>query len=197
MAVSYQETDSAVVQCSLAAFCSGLGLNAGATRSKIASAGGVAGSVGASSNTDASASHLVAVQFEIAADVGNGAVWGAGNWTIRLNITAANAFVTWEDCYICRVSNACVSQATIGSSLNNAISLSTTGVKSVVISGGLQSPSTGDLVEIVLSFSNSSGSPQGFTFTSDQLIDSPFTPSAAPPMDAGRRWMYYASQVRM
>jgi hypothetical protein len=198
MPVSYQETDSTSVACAIATFCSGASLNVGATRSKVASLGGVAGVTSSSPSIDANANRLIAVQFELSPSFATGDIWGVGNYVVRLNITAGNANLTLEDVYVCRVNSACVSQATIGSSLTNAISLSTTGVKTVTVSGAAQAgAAVGDIVQIILTFSNTNAGVQGFTFLPDQLIDTPITPAPPPPMDAGRRWMYYATQVRM
>ena len=54
--------------------------------------------------------------------------------------------------------------------------MGTTGVKSGNITGAAQTPSAGDYVNVVFVFSNgASMSTATFSFTSDQLINSPFT----------------------
>src|SRR5206468_3935203 len=86
--------------------------------------------------------------------------------------------------WICRLNSACVSQATIGTS-SPAISLSTTGVKTTTVSGSQQAPNVNDRVAVLLAFDNDIASVQTFNFTSNQLLDSPFTPSDVPLDDEG------------
>lgn len=172
MATSFQETDTAVTTA-LAAFCSALSLSTGTTDAQDASVGGAAGT-SHSFSVQKSGARAIAVGFEL--PVASGSTWAAGTWTVRLNITTANSALTLEDIFICRVNSSGVSQATIGSLSSIAASLGATGVISKSITGAAQTPSAGDKVYIVFSFTNSNSmTTQSAAFTADQLIDSPFT----------------------
>lgn len=125
-----------------------------------------------------------------------GSVWNAGTWTVRLDVTTANANISWEGASVCRVSSGCVSQATIGFHGFIGINLGSTGVKASGVVGSAQTPSSGDKVIICLQFANSLGSIQSFQFTPDVNIDSPFD-GPIPGQEAGRNWMYYNTLARM
>lgn len=98
--------------------------------------------------------------------------WQAGDWVLRINVTTANADVTWEEAYICRI-NSCVSAATVGSDVAISQLLNTTGVKTVTISGSAQS-SEGDDAYLVFVFSSAATmGNSSFGVTHDQDIDTP------------------------
>jgi hypothetical protein len=169
--IQLQQSDTGF-GCPTGAYCSGRSAN-GSTAGRIAKPTAAKGSTAVTITMNASAATLWAVNLGDWAPGGN-VTWAAGNWIVRLNITTAITGPTWEECYICRASAGCASQATIGSVTAQAISLATTGVKSVTISGAAQTPAAGDVVEIVLVFSNSQTMTRAFAFTPDQLIDTPF-----------------------
>jgi hypothetical protein len=152
--------------------CSGRTANT-TTSSRSASETGTAGVTAVSQTIDLSAVTKAAVMFSLPVTAGD--VWNAGTWTVRLNITTAITGPTWEECYVCRVNSGGTNQATIGSVTAQAISLATTGVKSVTISGSAQTPAAGDKVYVVLVFSNSQACTRTFAYTPNQNIDSPFT----------------------
>lgn len=101
------------------------------------------------------------------------ALWPAGTWTVRLNVTVANANLTISRCYICRRTSGDVSVSTVGSNTAVATSLSTTGVKSISVTGSATTGSTSDVVYIVLVYSNSATSSQMFTYLPNQDVDMP------------------------
>jgi hypothetical protein len=133
--------------------------------------------------TNAAVTNRIAVSFELTAASGSTALgtlynWLAGTWVVRLNVTTANANITWTECYICQVNSGCASVATIGSVTGQSISLGTTGVKSMNVTGSAISPASTDGVEIILAMTNGGTMTQSFGFTPNQLIDSPFTAAA-------------------
>lgn len=111
----------------------------------------------------------------ISVAVAAGVVWGAGQWTVRLNVTTANMNMTLDTVIIVRTSSGCVGQEVIGTAASLAISLGSTGVKSVNVTGISVTPSVGDIVTVESTVSNSSMNSQSVVFTMDQNIDSPFT----------------------
>lgn len=176
MAISFQQTDSAM-DFAANAGCSGATANS-TNSSKKSSSGGTAGSVAVSQNIDNSAANTWAVVFECA--VPSGATWNAGSWVVRLNVTTTANKLTWTGTFICRVSSSGISKATIGSLTGQSLSLGSTGIQSMTVSGSAQTPAAGDVVVCVLLFSSSNahGAAQSFAYTPDQLIDSPFTAAA-------------------
>lgn len=192
MPVQFAQTASVMV-CGKTAYCSGQPVDAVNGIGKQAIIGGSSG-VAVPITVQASDAGHVYVWFECI--VPTGAVWNAGTWTVRFDITLANANINWDICDICRISSGCVSQATIAGSSVLGINLGSTGVKSTSLGGAGQTPGVGDKVVVMCSFSNLAGTNQQFQFTTDVNIDSPFDPPA-PGQDAGRNWMYYNTAVRM
>src|SRR4029453_16424859 len=171
MAVIYAQTATVAPAGALVA-CSGAVLIGGGQEQEcLCTVGGTAGGavVVGGSQFDAGAGQA-GVMFEIAP---TNTIWAAGSWTFRLNVTTANATVTWTDTYICRLNSANVSQATIGSLTGQTTSLSTTGVKTHTVTGAAQTPAASDKVYIVLVF-NCTGANQTLGVTFNQNIDSPF-----------------------
>lgn len=102
--------------------------------------------------------------------------WAAGDWTVRYNVSSANMNMTWVATYICRVSSTCVNQATIGSLTGQSISLGTTGVKSMTVSGSAQTPGATDKIVIMFVFTNGAMTAQSWGASAISAnIDSPFT----------------------
>jgi hypothetical protein len=195
VAVSFQQTDTASA-CSLTGsgpFCSTN--SEGISKDRQATVGGLAGSTAQSVTILASQIDFDYVSFECL--VPDGYVGSAGSWVVRMNVTTANSNLTWDGLTLCRVNSSCVSQQTVLATTNGlGILLSTTGVKSTTQTGSAVSLSSGDRIIAILAISNGVASSQAFSFTPNQLIDSPFSVTV-PPMDAGRRWQYYATPIRM
>jgi hypothetical protein len=165
--MDFQQTDANANASAIAALCSGASLNTD-TGSSLATVGGTTGSTPRTTTMDANATNLAAVWFEIT--VPDGTTWGAGDWTINLNISTGNMAVVWDAVYICRVNSSYVSQATIGSSTGLAKNLAATGVQTATVSGSSQTPSAGDKAVVVLLFNNSVMGGSAFGWTPDQLI---------------------------
>src|SRR5262245_65381674 len=107
--------------------------------------------------------------------------WDAGTWTVRLNVTTANASIQWTDTYICKVNSTCTnsSATTIGSLTGQTTSLGTTGVKTHSVTGSAVTPSAGDKVVVMICHTNvSANMNQTFAWTPNQLVDSPFSSGA-------------------
>jgi hypothetical protein len=81
--------------------------------------------------------------------------------------------LTLSSVFICRVNSADVNQATIGSATGLGISLGTTGVKTVNVTGTAQTPNVGDYINIVMVYTNGAMTSQSFQFQPTQLIDTP------------------------
>ena len=157
--------------CALGQYCS---TDASTPESrKQCEVGGTAGSTPVTVTLVKNAMTNNKIQFECI--VGTGKNWGAGNWTIRLNITTANSNITWTGTFICRINSSCVSQETIGSLTGQTTSLGTTGVKTHTVSGSAVTPGAGDKVMVILRFTNSDNmNSQAFGYTPNQNIDAPF-----------------------
>lgn len=77
--------------------------------------------------------------------------WGAGDWTVNVNVTTAQASVTWTATYICRMNSSDVSQETLGSLTGQTTSMATTGTKTHTVNqAGTATPSVGDYAYIVV-----------------------------------------------
>jgi len=100
--------------------------------------------------------------------------WNAGVWVVRINVTTAGVDIDWEDTHICRVNSGCVSQATIGSLLNQGISLGI-GVKTMSVSGIAQTPAVGDSFMVVLGFGLNPPNTGSVGITPNQNLDTPLT----------------------
>ena len=179
--IQYQQTDSAALFTG--AGQTGQPTNAGGTVDRLC-----VGTPGSTVNTvtvDAFARDLYAVSFDI--PVPNATLWLPGIWTVRLNVQLANPSVTWNRCYLFRLNSAGTNQALIGSLQRVPQNLGTPGIKQMRVPGEAQfTRSYGDRVLAVLTFVNqgtkppyniqiNSNVPQAFSFTADQLIDSPFS----------------------
>lgn len=179
MAINFQQTDTAATfpndHCTVDADCTGL------TSGRECSDGGSAGSTAVSpAPTIVASVGRVVRAFKCVVD--SGVSWDAGTWTVRMNVTTANMNLEIDRLWICRIDSSGNSQAQIGDSdtLSSPISLASTGVKSQTVSGSAQSPSAGDVVWVLVRVNNGAMSTQSFTFTPDQLIDSPFNVAAVP-----------------
>ena len=157
-----------------------------ASSSRVARQCTVGGTPGVTQNTptlEAAAVDFRQIWYEC--EVPAGTYWEAGDWTIRMNVTTANADVQWKSAHICRISSGCINQATIGSNTAVNITLNTTGVKTVVISGSAQAPAPGDKVMILLGFTDlTSKGTETWGLTPNQNIDSPLK-AVLDPVGAG------------
>ena len=172
MAINFTQTNTSGGVCSSdAAYCSG-GTNGTGGTPRLCSDGGSTGSL----STDATIGGLVTRVVGIfTIDVAAGVAWNSGTWTVRLNCNAANMNLTLDSVHLCRVNSSCTNQASIGSATSQGISLSTTGVKTVSVTGSAQTPGVGDRIVVVVGIINGAMTSQATSFTADQNIDSPFT----------------------
>lgn len=171
MPVNLNQTDTSTT---LAQACSAIAVSGGGARA--ASPTGTLGSGAVSTNNQNSGTHNAKIGFEWTPD--SGTTWGAGTWTIRLNVTTGNNNLQIQNIYVCRVNSSGVNQATIGSLTSQNVTASA-GVKTFNVTGAAQTPSAGDQVRIVLTVQNSSGvMNQSFSWTANQVIDTPFSPAA-------------------
>lgn len=118
---------------------------------------------------------VIYVLWEITA--GTNVSWGAGNWTVRLDVTMSNLNIVWNGVEIDHVDQNCSGIERLGSLDGQAISLASTGVMSMVVPGiaPATQPALSDKVLLQLSFTNLLNAQATFGFTPDQLIDAPFT----------------------
>lgn len=174
MALSFTQTDTANATCDSTerSSCVGAGTTA-INIGKAASVGGTPGTGSAGSGTVPGSS--TARDFHFFCTVGAGVTWGAGTWTVRLNVSSSNMNLTWTECYICKVASDCTGSTSIGSNTSVGISLGTTGVKTTTVSGSSVTPNAGDAVLVGFVWSNGAMTDQVASFTPDQNIDSPFT----------------------
>jgi hypothetical protein len=177
--LTFQADDTAPV-CAVGVYCSGgsLGSSGTGVPAIIECESGAAGTTTTTTVTcEKSTSSFVYLNFEC--PVPSGSTWASGTWTVSLNITAANSSITLKAIYICRVSSACASEATIGSITGLSVSLGSTGIISENISGSSQTPNSGDKVIVVFEFASSSTmTAEAFAFdhsTGNTEVVSPFT----------------------
>lgn len=108
--------------------------------------------------------------------------WDAGQWTIKINVTASNAGGTnlLDECRICRVNSLGVSQESIGNATALAIAMGATGVFTfnVTTTAPISKVVPGDRIALILAFTNTSSmSAANLTFTFNQIITCPFNPA--------------------
>lgn len=186
MAVDYQQTDAAADDGD-SAYCATP--NDVVEEAREMTEGGTAGSTEFTSKESFGVGEvqaMVAFQTDAAWDVNepitaNGD-WGAGDWTIRLNITTGNSSLEWDGVFICEVLADGTSGGTIASATALAIGIGGTGVKSTVVTqGSAYTPSSHEsTIAVVLTFKSSDSGFQAVWFTPDQVISAPHT-KAQPP----------------
>jgi hypothetical protein len=169
--ISLQQTDSGAIDGAESA-CSSAGATS-VTDNKKATQGGTPGTTTPTISLSGNQTNSRGIHFESAANEPGQTSWPAGNWVVRLNITTANANITWTGTYICRVNSSGQSLATVGSLTGQSLGLGSTGVQSMTISGSAQSANVTDRIYIVLVFSNSQTSLQSFNYQPNQFIDTP------------------------
>lgn len=180
MAYSLQQTDTAATDGAIAA-CSGT--NAGTTTdNRRATSGGTAGTTTHSVTVGITSVRRL-VHFETAPGELDGHTIPSGNWVVRLNVTVAGADMIWDSVWICRVDSNGISQGTIGSATSQGVNLTSTGVKSITVSGNSDTPNTGDRIYIVLGMRSAGG--DTITYKPDQLIDTPIASGATTSDNLG------------
>jgi hypothetical protein len=164
--INFQQTDTGGA-------CTGLEANI-----RLASDGGSAGSTPVSLTITATVGRS-AFPFEANPNL---TAWAAGDYTVRLNVTTANMNLTVTAVDVFIYNSSCGSVGSIASSGVVSTSLSTTGVKSWTINDpSSHTRSATDKLIVRLTISNGAMSDQAFSFTPNQLIDTPL----AAPADAG------------
>lgn len=174
MSISFQQTDTGG-DCAVAVLCSGLTLAGTPMTSNKAIANGTAGINRKTATLAGGTTQKIAWMLEIDP---TGFTVPAGNWTVRINITTA-ASVSGSQLtaiYICQVSSACANKATIASSTGLTTSITSTGVKTFVMTGSAVTLAAGDHIEIIIVFKNGSSSKtMTVSATPNQIIDTPLT----------------------
>jgi hypothetical protein len=170
--ISLQQTDTAAIDGAVVA-CSGAGAGT-TTDNKQATQGGTPGVSSPTISLAGNQTNNRGIHFESAANEPGQTSWPAGNWVVRLNVTTANANITWTGTYICKVNSSGQSLATVGSLTGQSLGLGSTGVQSMTVSGSAQTANATDRIYIILIFSNSQTSFQSFNYRPNQLIDTPF-----------------------
>lgn len=101
--------------------------------------------------------------------------WNSGTWTIRLDVTVANANFTASTVSICRINSSFVSQENLSSGTPLG-ALTATGTKTCSpIVQPATSPNAGDMIAVVIEITNTASmSTQTCSFKSDLLIDTTF-----------------------
>lgn len=184
MAMIFTQTDTNRAICDTGlekAACSGAS-TAPPGEPKISEVGATAGSTPGTYSLSSSVSG--GGLFTVSCTIPASTTGSAGTWTTRLNITTANMNLTLTSVHICRVDSSCANQETIGSTTGLSISLGTTGVKSVDVTGIAVTLAAGDMVNIVWLANNGAMSTQGAGITPNQDIDSPFSVATMPEIDA-------------
>lgn len=171
MPINFQQTDTAPA-CTAAAFCSGRSLGGADETEMQAEDGGTAGITADTFGMAGSDSLVVVFTNEIV--VAAGVTWAAGTWTVRVDITKALTDFTFEEVHLCRVNSSCVSQASFGSLTAIGESV-TAGVHTFSVTGTAETPSAGDIVQIVHVMSHAGTMTKTAKYVPSQLVDSPFT----------------------
>ena len=100
--------------------------------------------------------------------------WNKGDWVFRINVTTAQANVTLEEVYVCRVNSTGTNQETVASDTGLGISCASTGVKSVTLTQSSDViAAASDRIYIVPVWSKSTAGNVNLGVTMDQEIDTP------------------------
>ena len=171
MTTNFQQTDT--VAGATNDQCSG-NTSSADPESNQADAGGSAGSTERIHQPDNSAADLNGVWMEVInIDDYDGA---SGNWTTRLNVTAANHQLTLDEIHICHVDSSYSAKNTLGSLTAIAANLASTGVQEHVVNQGSGvTIAAGDLIIIIYAFDNAQAMVQTFGYTPDQITIGPGT----------------------
>jgi hypothetical protein len=143
---------------------------------KLATSGGTAGTGTNSVTHAAAANNQYAWTFTSAAGEPNNTSWESGNWTVRIEITTANANFSAWDALCCRVDSGGTSQGTVFTNTAGVGDISTTGVKSVTVAGAAQAgASATDRILVEIGINSTSSMTQSCSFKPSQNIDTPVT----------------------
>lgn len=173
----FTERDTAATcNATQAVACSG-GTAAATTNSALVETGGTAGSVEDSVQITDNAQRVV-YWFE---SVGpSDTSWNAGTWTVRVNITTTDADGQWDHTHICRVNSSCGSPTAVGSLTDQNIAISTSGTKTMNVTGSSQTAASTDLFLIVLTFQDTAAhGNMSAGITPSLNIDTPLTALAS------------------
>ncbi len=173
--ISFTQTDTQTGVCPLRQYFGNSVGKGTVTPGNKAAAGGTPGTSKLTEAMLAGEPEVIYVLWEITP--GPNAVWSAGNWTVRLNVTLPSHFITWNGVEIVHVDQNCNGIERLGNLDGQSVSLIPPGVKIMVVPGiaPASAPAPGDKVLLLLSFSNSfKQHERSFGYTPDQLIDSPF-----------------------
>ncbi len=111
--------------------------------------------------------------------------WASGNWVVRLNVDPADTdgSIVWDSTGIFVVDSAgTTDKGTVGTLTGQAIAVSTSGTKTMTISGSALTQLNTDRIYIELVFINSAGVSHNFQFFANLNIDTPLV--AAPVITA-------------
>lgn len=170
--ITLKETDTAATDT--AASCNGRTLNA-VTTSKQATSGGTLGVTAVSLTHDATATVVAEVFFESAASEPNNTTWAAGAWSVPMEVTTANANLSWNNLDICARNGASNTGVWLTQS-GGGISLGTTGVKTqnFTTSGNSTTRSTADRIYLTFqTVSSSTMQTQAWAYKPSQSITTP------------------------
>jgi hypothetical protein len=182
VAITLTQTDTASDLAASVQLCSAISTFASAgAAAKAATVGGTAGVTAISTTI-----HVGTVTDNFGwlysdAGVPNNTSWEAGTWTVRCEVTTANANITVLEAQVCRVNSSGTNQASVisgaGALVLGANGATTTGVKSGSASGSAQAGSAaGDRMAVVLTAKNTLTSmPTAFSWKPSQNIDTPVT----------------------
>lgn len=105
--------------------------------------------------------------------------WDAGTYTVRVNVTTAQANLEFAEVYVCRANSSGINQATVGSLTGLTEALSA-GTHTFNVTGSSQTAGATDVVYIVLViFNTQPHADQTGYFTPSLVINTPITSTAA------------------
>lgn len=171
MSVIYVQTDS-LAACGVIGACSGR-TPAGDADAIEATDGGTAGTTELAVNINPLATEAC---FMAEIPVQDTDSLDAGTLTMRINITTAQASLTWEEVYVCRIDSGCTSQETLGSVTGMGVDVAAGGVfsQNVTLSAA-SAHNAGDKVYIIVVVANAhEHTTRSLAITPDQNIDTPF-----------------------
>ena len=172
MTTEFTQTD--VVAGATNVQCSGNTNNTGDQESNQADFGAIVGSTPRTITVDGSAVDLNAIWMEIVNAQEDGYDGGAGNWTVRINITAGNHQITLDEIWICHVDSGYSAKNTLGSLTGIGENWSSTGVKSHTVNqaSGV-TMAAGDMIIVIFAIDSASSMVQDFDYTPDQDTQGP------------------------
>lgn len=188
MTTNFQQTDTASV-CAIGAYGTGLSLS-NANFAVQAQLGGTPGVTPQLIRLIASATNQIGFMCEIPATSLAGLSWLSGNWTVRLDVSTANANLQWNSAYVIQISSACATILQLGANTTIGTPLNTTGPFSATVNcAAVNTPGATDKVVVLYTFDNLSALLQSAQLIPDVLIDSPFAPTI--PTEEPDRFMAF------